>query len=61
MEEAYDNVTVQNIGSFDKVKMLPGHFYTAPGFDLIFQFDSDGSITQSGFEVAIQEFGNPFF
>ncbi|KAE9547201.1 hypothetical protein FO519_009587 [Halicephalobus sp. NKZ332] len=56
MEEAYDNVTVQNLGSFDIVKMSPGHFYIAPALDLILQFDSDGSITQAGFEVIIQEY-----
>ena len=61
LEQSYDNVTAQNIALFNTIKLLPNHIYIAPTYDMFFQFDSDGSITQGGFEMVIQEYGNCLF
>ena len=58
LEAAYDNVTVQNLSELGAIKMLPGRTYISPFYDILFKFDSDGSITQAGFKVKIYQYRN---
>ncbi|KAE9548619.1 hypothetical protein FO519_008164 [Halicephalobus sp. NKZ332] len=55
LELEFDNVTVENLMEFGPIKLLPGHIYLAPPYDLVIKFDSDSTITQAGFELLVTE------
>ncbi|KAE9547488.1 hypothetical protein FO519_009300 [Halicephalobus sp. NKZ332] len=44
----------------DIVKLLPGHTYISPGYDLLLRFDTDETIRQAGFELVVQEYDCKF-